>query len=70
MVWVQARFKAGGGFSPSEETKLALEFGVGENLKQMQSKSSPIAPGIISLLLPNKISSSLMSINMVAVTPC
>lgn len=65
MAWVKARFKAGGGFSPSEETKLALKFGIGQNLKHMQSKSSPNSLGIISLLLPNKILSSLMIINMV-----
>jgi len=39
MTWVKARFKGRGGLSPSEETKLALKFGIGENVKHMQSKS-------------------------------
>lgn len=40
MTWVKARFNGIGGLSPSEGKKPALKFGIGENVKHMQSESS------------------------------
>lgn len=70
MTWVKARFKGRGGLSPSEETKLALKFGIGENVKHMQSKSPLHLPWSNFFASSQQNLKQLDVINMVTVTLC